>query len=226
MGAFNAATSGGEIHYENRDKLYAYESQQYDAIFNSAKEGYEDGLMVVFLTYDNNQTYDYYCWNGNHVNNQIVNAISDYNSLGTYLDDNYSYRLGYSYAQFLNDVTADIKDLGVSSFSCSEEHTQTQSQYINYTEISSVKDEDLQVALYEFTKTTGITLAVVFEDADEVFGVDYTEMIIGIVTIVVLVGAAVACIVFSVRKYKQAKASRGGGSDGGSGDDQDVFYGY
>jgi uncharacterized membrane protein len=231
MGAFSAATSGGEIHYENTDKLYAYEAEQYDAIFNSNQAGYEDGLMVVFLTYDNNQTFDYYCWNGNHVNKQIVNAIANYTSLGTYLDDNYYYRLGDSVAKFLSDTADSIDSLGVSSFTCSEQtHTQTQSKYINKTGISSVDNVDLQTAIDKFTETTGITLAVVFEEADEVFGVDYTEMVIGIVTIVVLVGAAVAFIVFSVRKYKQAKASRSGGdggsSGGGYGGDDDVFYGY
>ena len=87
------------------------------------------------------------------------------------------------------------------SFSCTEDHVQVDSKLINYGTFD-LSEETVNSALSEFTETTGITMSIVVNDMNEVFDVDYSSMIWGIIIVVVLVGVAIVFIVNGIKKRR------------------------
>ena len=95
-----------------------------------------------------------------------------------------------------------VESKGLSdSFSCNEEHVQVDSKLINYGEYD-ISEEIVNSALHDFTERTGITMSIVVNDVSEVFDTNYSQMIWGIITILLLLGFAVFLIVRGVRRRR------------------------
>ena len=194
-----------------------FADEQYQAAFGSER-AYEDKLLIVVLTYENNSEYDCIAWVGDHLNRQIRNMMGDENtqfgrivkaSINT---ADYSHSLGQNLADAMDDLNGAITGLGLSSaFTCNETHVEGEARVVNKTELSL--SDLLDASLAQFTADTGIETVIVIEDAVDVFG--YQTPVAGIVALVFLLIIAGISIYFIVRN---SKAKKNGGNNGnGSG---------
>lgn len=205
-----------------------YANDQYEKEFGKTS-AYEDNILLVFLTEDENY-YDYYyiAWVGDHIatdinymfgseNTELGYAIS--NAVNT---NSYKYSLDSNIAQVVEYMENQIvaKNLE-SSFICNEDNGGYVSHLTNNTFIE-MTEETVNTALQSFTDTTGIPIVVVVEDIDEVFVTttdsspeqEYNSLQTGTVTkgvgilrpifiIVAVVAALVLVVVFIKRNKKK-----------------------
>ena len=215
LGAVGGIAEGGITDYEEK-RFQEYALTEYQKAFaESSMEGYEDNILLVFLT--NEQADGYYCISvvGNDINDNIYKLFINENAkLNTVVAENinqsgYWYSLDKNLALTVNAmskaVTDDMESEHLSSaFTCEEEHNKSSSKLINYGGYT-LNEKVVNSALQNFTAETGITMSIVVNDMDEVFGVDYTSMIMSIIIAVVLIALSVFFIVKGVRARRRAK---------------------
>ena len=162
-----------EIYDENIFQDYA--NVQYKKEFGTTS-AYEDNILLVFLTEDENYyNYYYIAWVGDHIvtdinymfgneNTDLGYAIS--NAINT---NSYKYSLDSNIAQVVEYMEAEIVSKNLeSSFNCNDENGGFVSHLTNNTFIEMTEDT-VNTALQHFTDSTGIPIVVVVEDIDEVF---------------------------------------------------------
>ena len=114
----------------------------------------------------------------------------------------YWYSLDSNLALAVSKMTDYVTAKGISSFNCNEQHVQVDSKLINYGNFN-LSEQTVNAALTDFTAETGITMSIVVNDMNEVFGVDYSSMIWGIVLVALFVGLAIFFIVKGVRNRRR-----------------------
>lgn len=205
--AFGSITTGGAIAYDE-NVFQDFANEQYMMEFGSAADS-EDALLLVFLVEDEAYyEYAYIAWCGDHINSRVNSMFgSNGSKFGTAVANSainsgsYKYSLDSGIAQVVDIMQAHIESLGLeSSLTCKTGAGTYQPRLINYTNLDMTEDT-VNSALASFTEATGIPVAVVVEDAEEVFprNFDYTSVIVAIVFIV----AAVFFIVNAVKKKDQ-----------------------
>lgn len=204
FGAVGSIAEGGVTDYQEKE-FNEYADQEYRNAFGEST-AYEDNILLVFLT--NEEGDDYYCiaWVGHHVNND-VNLLfgNETTELGTAMNESinpagYSYSLDINLAMAVDKMADTIEARGLAgSFKCEEQHVQVASKVMNRT-THRMNEETLNMALEDFTERTGISIAIAVNDMDEVFGVDYTSMIMGVIFVIILIGVAIFFIVQGIRK--------------------------
>lgn len=172
--AVNDVAQGGSVAY-NEEVFQDYADRQYAKEFGSST-AYEDNLMLVFLTAEDNRGYCYIAWVGDHINPQINYLFGGNGSaLGTAMTDsineaNYKYSLDSNLAMVISQMQAKIEALGLTdSFTCTEEHVRIKSHLTNYSDLDMTQ-ATVNTALENFTAATGIPTVIVVEDMQEVFG--------------------------------------------------------
>lgn len=207
--AFGSLTTGGAISYDE-NTFQDYANEQYMAEFGSMADS-EDALMLVFLVEDESYyDYAYIAWCGDHINSRI-NAM--FGAEGTKLGNaiansavnsgSYKYSLDSGIAQVVGTMQGHIEALGLeSSLTCGHESTAYQSHLINKSEIN-MTDDTVNTALEDFTEATGLAVAVVVEDADEVLprNFDYFSVLIALI----FIGIAIYMIVKAVNSKDRKK---------------------
>lgn len=210
------------VYDENTFQDYA--NEQYKKEFGNST-AYEDNILLVFLTEDENY-YDYYyiAWVGDHIatdinymlgneNTELGNAISS--SVNT---SSYKYSLDSNLAQVIEFLKNQIVSENIeNSFSCDETHIQVDSHLTNKTSID-MTEETVNSALQSFTDTTGIPIVIVVDDIDNVFSSPVTPTVtqpsistqvsseIGysnIFLIIVVIAALIALVAFLVIRNKR-----------------------
>lgn len=168
----NAVVDEEYVYNENTfqdyaDKVYAEEFGNSTA--------YEDNILLVFLTEDENY-YDYYyiAWVGDHVatdinymfgNEETEFGVAVSNAITT---SSYKYSLDANIAQIIKTMEENIVESGAESFTCEEKHIQVESHLTNKTALELTEDT-VNISLQSFTETTGIPIVVVVDDISEVF---------------------------------------------------------
>lgn len=211
--AFGSLATGGEIAY-NENALQDYANEQYMAEFGAQTDS-EDSLLLVFLVEDETcYDYAYIAWCGDHIDSRINTMFG---ASGTKFGNaivssaihssSYKYSLDTGIAQVVNTMQGHIDALGLdSSLTCGNQDGSYKSHLINNTSLDITADT-VNSALESFTATTGIEVAVVVEDAEEVLprNFDYFSVIIA----VIFIGLAVVMIVKAVNsKDKKGKKDR------------------
>lgn len=204
FGAVGSIAEGGVTDYQE-ENFHKYADEEYYNAFG-ASTAYEDNILLVFLT--NEEADGYYCiaWVGDHVEDDINLLFgAEETELGKAMEDSinptsYTYSLSSNLSMAVDKMADAIEAKGIDkSFKCEETHVQVDSQLINRGAYN-INAETVNQALEEFTARTGITMSIVVNDMNEVFGVDYTSMIMGIIFVVILVGLAIFFIVQGIRK--------------------------
>lgn len=207
--AFSSIATGGEIAY-NETAFQDYANAQYFAEFGAEKDS-EDQLLLVFLIEDE-QYYDYayIAWCGDHLQSKI-NAMfgAEGTRLGSAVQNSaingssYKYSLDSGIAQVIGTMQGHIEALGLeSSFICDSAPSAYESHLINRANIDMTEDT-VNTALENFTEATGIAVAVVVEDADEVLprNFDYVSVFIALIFLVI----AVVMIVQALKQKDRKK---------------------
>lgn len=205
----SSLSQGGNVQY-NEEALQDYADSQYAALFGS--EAYEDNMLIVFLTHEDNYNYSYIAWVGDHVVSDVSNLMgNNYTALGQAMEQcinasNYKYSLDANLAQVMERLTLQVQGMNLEScFSCQENTAQTSPGLRNYSALS-LTEATVNDAIAEFTQVTGIPTAIVVEDIEEVFEkVLPTESIL--VLAVLGIGAIVAIVVI-VRKVRRRNAQQ------------------
>lgn len=206
--AVTDVAQGGSVVY-NEEVFQDYADNQYAKEFGSSS-AYEDNLLLVFLTAEDDRGYAYIAWVGDHID-QDVNYLFGGNgsALGNAMDmsinqSNYKYSLDSNLAMAVTQMQKKVEALGLEdSFVCTEDHAQVKPHLTNYTDLSMTADT-VNAALESFTASTGIPLVIVVEDVEEVFGktVNGNSWFVLIIAAVLLI-LAVSLIVKAVKRRKQ-----------------------
>ncbi len=224
--AFTDVTSGGSVKY-NENTFQDYANAQYRAEFGDST-AYEDNLLLVVLVDEDYYDYHYIAWVGDHIQSDITKLFgNERTEFGRAMDANvsvnsYKYSLDTNLANVVEQMTRIIqgKDL-TNSFYCEENHIQVDSHVTNKTDLE-ITEETVNRALKEFTDTTGIPIALVVDDAEDVFGktIDTSSILIVFLSLI-MIGVAIYLIAKSIRqkkeggdgddRYNDSRTDRGGG---------------
>ena len=225
--ALNLVSTGGEITYD--ENIFGdYADAQYATEFGGTAD-YEDHLLLVFLVEDE-ECYDYafMAWVGDDVDPQINELFgSNASHLGRAIQnsainsESYKYSLDSGIASVMRTMQGHVAALGLEdSFVCSTKTTEDYtSRLINKTSLT-LTEATVNRALTEFTEATGIAVAVVVEDIDEVFPRVASDFdVFSLVFAILLIVIAVILAVRGYRNYKKNRKDGGNGNgDAGNGD--------
>ncbi len=208
--------------YYDEEKFQDYADGQYAKAFGHL-ETYEDNLLLVILTEEDNYSYSWIAWVGDHITTDINWLFGAEDTvLGEVLEEsvdgqNYKYSLDSNLADAMKMMTTEIKHLNLeSSFDCTEERVAFDSHLVNNTDLPMTA-ETVNDALAYFTEQTGIPVVIVVEDAEGVFGTTVTEdvadadtvpdtqewSISGSIVPVVAVILLAAVVIVVLRNYKK-----------------------
>lgn len=205
--AVTDVAQGGSVVY-NEEVFQDYVDDQYAQVFGGST-AYEDNLLLVFLTTEDNKGYAYIAWVGDHVHPK-VNLLfgGSGTSLGTAIDNsvntaNYKYSLDTNLAMVVGEMEEKVEALGLEdNFNCQENHVQVESHLINETDLS-ITTETVDSALESFTESTGISFVILVEEAEEVFGKTIHKG--NIVFLFVAAGLLILAIVMLAKGFKRKK---------------------
>lgn len=196
----------------NEEMLQDYADDQYAKYFGGSAS-YEDNLLLVFLTYEDDYDYAYIAWVGDHIATDINFMMGGNDTeLGQALSDcvnasSYKYSLDSNLAQAMQIMTKHIKDLALdNSFTCAEQHSTNLTKFVNNTDLPMTVDT-VNEALLDFTAATGIPVVIVVDEAEEVFGtpiaVGTESSGISIVTVLIVVAVVVIAVVVLKNRGKR-----------------------
>lgn len=212
--AITAFAEGGVVLHDE-EAFQDFADSQYREIYG-ASAAYEDNILIVVLTDEDYEKYEYIAWVGDHIKTN-VNYMFGSNSteLGLAMSNaintsSYKYSLDSNLASVFESMQNKITALGNEShFTCTEEHAQVAPVFKNYTSLDMTA-ETVGTALTNFTNATNISISLVVEDAEEVFGRTMPgEYVITLLICLVFVGVAIYLIVRGVKNRKN-----GNGGDG------------
>jgi hypothetical protein len=154
--------------------------------------------------------YAYIAWVGDHVKEDVSLLFgNEYTPFGQrvsyHLDvSSYKYSAGKNIASVVADMKNEVLSLSLDRhLGCNESPDLPPVYFVNNTEIN-VSSDSLQDELKAFTDSTGIPIAVVVEDMDDVFASGGASSSLIPVFICVV---AVAVIAIDISKKKKAKPS-------------------
>lgn len=217
--AFGSVAQGGEIVY-NEETFQDYADGCYSAEFGTSK-AYEDHILLVVLTYENDSDFAYIAWVGDHIDTRVNSLFGNNNTrLGQAMNASisaasYKYSLDSNLARVVEVMAGEIQGLGLtSSFKCEEDHASVTPHLTNKSELS-MTEATVNDALTDFAEATGISMVIVVEEAEDVFGrsVSSGDMFFVLVAVVILVIAV--CLI--VRAVKNSRNAGQGGQNGRNG---------
>lgn len=207
---FTAIANGGVVDY-NEEKLQDYTDQKYGEIYGSST-AYEDNILIVFVTDEEYYNYAYIAWVGDHISQQINYMFGGNGTdLGRAMSANinessYKYSLDSNLA-FVVNTMKDKVAAKYDKFTCDEVHNQVEPQFINNTALPMTA-ATVGEALEAFEAATGITLSIVVDDAEDVFG---KHVPVGYIIMAIISVAVIGIVIYSIIKKRR------GGSGGSSG---------
>lgn len=196
---------GGEIVYDDE----VFQDYAYNAYYShfSEKTTSEDGIMILFVNYEDNQELAYVCFAGDNVNNRINNLFGSDSEFGRVLEstvnaDNYKYSLSKDLAKVMDHMTTEVVELNLSS-SFVKEHDMSDAPGATLIDKSglNLNEETIKDSLVNFQNETGIPVLLVVDDAESVFG--KTMPIANIVMAVITLGVIIFGICFLVSKIRR-----------------------
>lgn len=177
-----------EIVYDEAT-MQNYANERYEEVFGDY-EGYEDNILLVFLTNDEADGYYTIAWVGDNIRSEINEMFGEYTEYGTYLDEYindtyYAYSLDTNLAEVIAAMESSITEREFdSSFRTAPASIEgKKSELINYTNFD-LTTELVNDFLVSFTENTGIPMVIVVDRAETVFGYEVvgTESVVPSVT--------------------------------------------
>lgn len=207
--------NGGQIVYDE-EKFQDYANAQYYAHFSDAKTE-EDGLMIIILNYEDNQSFSYVAWIGDNVDNRVNDLFASNGEFGRAMEstvnvDNYKYSLSKDLAKVIYNMADKIESRGYDSFV--KEHDMSGApmpELINNSALS-LNEETIEGALFDFQVRTRIPVAVLVEEGEAVFGktMPVGNIIFAVITLIII-GVCVYYIVSKIRRKNRISNDLGSG---------------
>lgn len=199
--------NGGEVVYDEA-KFQSYAVGEYYDYYNDTATK-EDNIMLVFLTMEGYEKYFCIAITGDNLKTNVVSLFGNDTTpfgkavLGS-IGKNYQYSLDKNMAEAVEKMTANVGNLSLSSPYIKENDRSgaLAPKLINHTELE-LTDETVNTALEEFATETGISMSIVVDTAENVFGKSIPWG--GLVLIVAVVALIIFCIYYIVKKAKERK---------------------
>ena len=208
VGAIDAARQGGIVEYDE-NKFQDYADSCYAAEFGMAG-AYEDYLLIAVLVDPDGMTdYNYIAWVGDHIDTEINYMMGGNDTAlgramaGAINQKSYKYSLDSNLASVMDIMSQQIQALGLEdSFICIEEHNGVSSHLTNKSALS-LTESTVNDALEDFTEETGITVVIVVDEMEDVFGRTMpAEYIVPIVIMAIILVVIIVLIIKGVRRRK------------------------
>ncbi len=202
---------GGMVPY-NEETFQDYANDQYYQAFGG-QSGVEDNILIVFLTAENNYDYCYIGWVGDHVHGDVnylfgAEGTALGNAISSSVPENYKYSLDSNLAMVTERMASAINRLQLrSNFRCDESHGAAQSKLINHSALP-ITGETVNMALEQFTEETGISIAIVVDEMEDVFGKSMPTS--AIITLVIAGAVVIFAGYMVIRAIIQKKKNPGG----------------
>lgn len=209
-GGLTTLFNGGNVVY-SETKMQDYANRQYATIYDPSSATYEDNVVVVFLTNEDNQTYYSIGWVGDNLKSQVSNLFGNQNTaLGNAMQSSvttsdYRYSLGSNLAQMTEMMESAVKkqDIGTVYRTQKAEKHEAGKVYNRSNSDLQVNTEIIDAALKNFTDSTDISMSIVIADAKDVFGKSLnTSAILALLLCIILIVYAVVAIVRYVKRRK------------------------
>jgi len=218
VNAFSALAGGGIIQYDE-NKFQGYADTKYTEFYGDTG-AYLDNIVIVFLTYEDNYSYNYIAWLGEHIATDVNYKFgAEGTSLGYAMSgaiaENYSYSLTSNLSSVIERMEAEVSALGSQHYraNCHDDRSACDSKFVNYTELNIIGSE-IEDSLESFTASTGIPISLVVEDAEDVFGKTMpASYIVSIIISLIFIGVGIFLIVRIVR-MRRGGGGRGSNSGG------------
>lgn len=189
-----------------------FASDRYMRLFGNEADC-EDQILLVFVTKEDYNAFNYIAWTGYHIDDQINDMLGDNTTeLGRLMNNSissggYKYSLSRDLARVINDLTEKVADLDLeNSLTCSGEHAAPRAELINESDLS-LSASTVEDALKGFTEQTGISFVVLVANSADVFGVAMPRNSVATkILLVVLIVVVVFLIVKLVRKKNRGAA--------------------
>ena len=209
-GGLTTLFRGGNVVY-NQNKMQDYANRQYATIYDPSSATYEDNVVVVFLTNEDNQTYYSIGWVGDNLKSQVSDLFGDeYTALGSAMQSSvttsdYRYSLGSNLAQVTEKMETSVKNQNLETVyrvQKAESH-EAGKVYNRSNSDLQINTEIIDAALKNFTDSTDISMSIVIADAKDVFGKSLnTSAILALLLCIILIVYAVVAIVRYVKRRK------------------------
>lgn len=204
--AITAVRQGGIVTYDE-NKFQDYADVCYAEEFGNS-DAYEDHLLIAVLVDPEACSEFYYiAWVGDHIDTSINNMLGGNETelgramLANVNESSYKYSLDANLAAVMETMTAKIKALGLgSSFKCSESHGSVPSHLTNKSSLP-LTASTVETALAQFTEETGISVVIVVDEMEDVFG--RTMPISYVLPLVIIVGVMGLIIYNMVRNRRR-----------------------
>ncbi len=166
----------------NQEKLEDYGLEKYAEIYNEDSEYYEKNVLVTFVCYEDNSTYDYVCINGDKVNSYVDDAFGgDKSHFGHALiqnvrNANYQENIYTYLSQSLNEVLKEKLSYSpeVISFLGIDTNNVKNSQIINFTPYKITNGyNQLKESMNNFYNETKFNISFVIDTNDHVYSIDW-----------------------------------------------------
>ena len=218
VNAFSALADGGIIQYDE-NKFQTYADTQYSEIYGDTG-AYLDNIVIVFLTYEDNYSYNYIAWLGEHINTNVNYKFgAEGTSLGYAMNgaiaENYSFSLTSNLSSVIERMETEVNAVGSQHYkgNCHDDRSACESKFINNTSLNIIGSE-IEDSLESFTASTGIPISLVVEEAEAVFGKTMpASYIVSIIISLIFIGVGIFLIVRIVRMKRGG--GRGGSNSGG-----------
>ena len=212
ISSLGALMQGGTVNY-NEEAFQDYANAQYMEAFGDST-AYEDNILIVLLV-EEEEYYDYnfIAWVGDHIDRDINYMFgNEQTELGRAIrnsaihGNSYKYSLGQGLSAVVDSMTKQVSAKNLdSSFTCNEKHNQVESKLINKSAIA-ISDATVNASIEKFTEQTGISLVIVVDEQEDVFGrrmasVDILFALIGI-------GLIVFAGVYAVKGIKESRKNK------------------
>lgn len=205
----------------NEERFQDYANDQYAALF-SGTEDYEDNLLLAVVTTEGHSEFYYIAWVGDHVDSRISNLLGDNNTLlgqtmlSCVSESNYKYSLDSNLAQALDTMTTEIQSLGLGgALTCG--NSSGTAAFKNLTDLP-MTEATVMDAAERFAQATGISLAVVVDSYENVFGhtVQVTStgtgltrtVSIGIILLALVIVAVIIAVTASKKRQNREDSYR------------------
>ena len=216
----SVVANGGIVQY-NADQFEKYANEEYAKAFGAAPSVLKDDhILLVFTTYENYDGYECIAWIGDNIETEINEMFGAegselyYAVRGSINENDYEESLDTDLAAIVDKMADEIDALRLKS-NYRTEHDRTEapeSKLVNYTDIEMNK-EIVEAELKDFTDRTGISVAIVVDTGENVFG--KTMPFQYIFTTILLVAVVVICVIWIVRAVKNKKNGKGGSKKSG-----------
>ena len=223
--AISNVANGGIISYDEV-KFQQYADKQYAAAFSSYSN-YENNILLVFLTNEENDGYYAIAWVGDNIHSEINYMFGDETTaFGQVVQSSinreyYAYSLDSNLATVMDQMGNRIDRLNLRSSFRTELGTENlpTSHVVNYSSLN-ITEETVNAALEDFTEKTDIPTVIVIDTMENVFGKNIPiRDIIVVIGLVVLMGVAIFFIVRGIKnrnKNDNSNQNNGGNYNNGN----------